>query len=435
MNTDFPFTASFGLADTRENCVASSQDVYQRLLLKHEDENYGVLKFDTFAVVALKRKGVLDMEKIKELIRVFRPNRDGSLNMLDFVRSVDSVYKELRLLRATVASSSKIDKALESIMNVFFYAIMVVIILSQIGFDPLTLFLSLSSVILAFAFIIGSASAKYFDVSSSRNALFLTCTSRLFNVFLTLLPKRYKGLLLILVQRPYGVGDRINISNTEVDSGWGGAQGWIVDNVTLFTTTLVLAGTNERATISNGALAKSRIINGARSPKALLFVTLKIGLDVPYQKIEIFKSAVEKFVKARPREWLSLAGFRVSGIFAEQNYVEYSIILQHREKWQNMVLLLDSRHTIHCFCLELSKKMNMRYHSPPLPVDLKMIGTGGTGTIPAQFQFNNSSGEGDSAADKHEEKADNHDTSLTLSPKSSGDFDEWNSVAALFEPK
>lgn len=224
------------------------------------------------------------------------------------------------------------------------------------------------------------------------------------------------------------------MSNTEVDSGWGGSQGWIVHNVTLFTTTIVLAGTNEKATISNGALAKSRIINGARSPKALLYVTLKIGLDVPYQKIEIFKSAVEKFVKARPREWLSLVGFRVSGIFAEQNYVEYSIVLQHREKWQNMVPLLDSRHTIHCFCLELSKKMKMRYHSPSLPVDLKMVGTGGTGTVPAQLQFNNSSGGGDSAADKHEEKSENYDTSLTLSPRSD-DYDEWNSVAALFEPK
>lgn len=47
------------------------------------------------------------------------------------------------------------------------------IILSQLGFDPFALFLSMSSIILAFAFMIGSASAKYFE-----------------------------GLLFILVQRP-----------------------------------------------------------------------------------------------------------------------------------------------------------------------------------------------------------------------------------------
>jgi hypothetical protein len=193
MNTDFPFSASFGLADTRENCVASAQDVYQRLLRKHEDDNYGVLNFDTFAVVALNRKGVLDTEKIKELIRLFRPNRDGSLNMLDFVRSVDAVYKELRLLRATIASSSKIDKALESIINILFYAITVTIILSQTGFDPLTLFLSLSSIILAFAFMIGSASAKYFDVRCFPICLgFRLPFPAFLNAFLTLLSTRYR---------------------------------------------------------------------------------------------------------------------------------------------------------------------------------------------------------------------------------------------------
>jgi hypothetical protein len=37
------------------------------------------------------------------------------------------------------------------------------IILSQLGFDPLALFLSVSGVVLAFAFMIGSASSKYFE--------------------------------------------------------------------------------------------------------------------------------------------------------------------------------------------------------------------------------------------------------------------------------
>jgi hypothetical protein len=78
------------------------------------------------------------------------------------------------------------------------------------------------------------------------------------------------------------------------------------------------AATNERATISNGSLAKSRIINGGRSPKAVLYFLLKFGLDVPYERIEVFKSAVEKFVKARPREWLSLLGFRATRVEADQ---------------------------------------------------------------------------------------------------------------------
>jgi hypothetical protein len=210
MDTDFPFSPAFGVADTRETCIASSQDVFLRLLMK-TPESDGVLPFETMARTAYQKDGELDYGKIKSLIRVFRPDRDGSLSLLDFARSVDAVYKELRLLRATIAASSKIDIALENLFNVLFYGVVCFVILSQLGFDPLALFLSLSSIILAFAFMISSASSKYFE-----------------------------GLLFILVQRPFSIGDRINVSSPESEASGSGAQGWIVENVTLFATSVVL---------------------------------------------------------------------------------------------------------------------------------------------------------------------------------------------------
>jgi hypothetical protein len=50
-----------------------------------------------------------------------RPDREGDLSKLDFVKSVDTIYKEMRLLRASIASSSRVDKAFEAIVNTFFY--------------------------------------------------------------------------------------------------------------------------------------------------------------------------------------------------------------------------------------------------------------------------------------------------------------------------
>ena len=81
-----------------------------------------------------------------------------------------------------VTNSSKIDKSFETILNWIFYAVAFTIILSQLGFSPMALFLSISGVILAFAFMIGSASSKYFE-----------------------------GLLFILVRRPYAIGDGIHV--------------------------------------------------------------------------------------------------------------------------------------------------------------------------------------------------------------------------------
>lgn len=44
-----------------------------------------------------------------------------------------------------------------------------------------------------------------------------------------------------------------------------------------------------------------------------------------------------------------------------------------REAWQNVVTVLESKSQVASFCLELSKKLDMRFVSPPLPVDLALV--------------------------------------------------------------
>ena len=99
MDTDFPFGGAFGAADTREACISCSQELYDRLLLR-ENGITGALHFNTIALIAMDRDSDLDTEKTKDLIRIFRPDRDGTVTLVDFVKSIDNVYKELRLLRA-----------------------------------------------------------------------------------------------------------------------------------------------------------------------------------------------------------------------------------------------------------------------------------------------------------------------------------------------
>lgn len=132
IRNDYPFSYGFGLADSREACIDSAQDVYNRLLLSSiQDER--MLQFETLALCALHENGTIDQAKAKDLIRVFRPDRNGCLSILDFVKSVDSVYKEFRLLQASIENSSQIDRAFENIVNVIFYTVVVTIVMSQLG--------------------------------------------------------------------------------------------------------------------------------------------------------------------------------------------------------------------------------------------------------------------------------------------------------------
>jgi hypothetical protein len=99
LNTPFYFSASFGVSDTREKCIQSAQELYWRLLLNDPSQSH--LTFETLALLGLKSDGTLDQAKLKDLIRLFRPERDGSLSLVDFVKSIDAVYKEIRMLRAS----------------------------------------------------------------------------------------------------------------------------------------------------------------------------------------------------------------------------------------------------------------------------------------------------------------------------------------------
>jgi hypothetical protein len=116
MDNPFVFCAAFGLADTRENCIESSQDVYRRLLIRTTDSV--MMSFETIAVLAVQGDGTIDQNKLKDLVRIFRPDRDGNLSLLDFVKSIDTVYKAMRLLRASIKNSMKIDHSFEVIINV-----------------------------------------------------------------------------------------------------------------------------------------------------------------------------------------------------------------------------------------------------------------------------------------------------------------------------
>ena len=84
LQSEFPFSYAFGKADTRDHCIESSQNLYLHLLELSPDETF---HFNILGSIALQPDGSLDHEKLKSLIKVFRPDRDGILSLNDFVKS------------------------------------------------------------------------------------------------------------------------------------------------------------------------------------------------------------------------------------------------------------------------------------------------------------------------------------------------------------
>jgi hypothetical protein len=83
---EYPFSVSFGAVRTRKDCVTSAQMLFERLM---GDAPGSFLDFETLCLITRDRKGEIDRATVKEMIQVFRPNRNGQLSKLDFVKSVD----------------------------------------------------------------------------------------------------------------------------------------------------------------------------------------------------------------------------------------------------------------------------------------------------------------------------------------------------------
>ncbi|KAL3903321.1 MAG: hypothetical protein SGARI_005432 [Bacillariaceae sp.] len=274
------------------------------------------------------------------MIKIFCPSRQGKITKIDFVRSIDSVYKTLRLLLANISNSSQIDQAYARLVNVVFYVLSGFVILAALGVDINSLFLGLSGLLVSFAFMIGTASSKYLE-----------------------------GILLILVRKPFDIAATADVDNNGPPSG-----GWIVEKVDLFTTTVRLATTREYTTFANGSLADSRIINLKRSDKANVFFYLKFTINTSKQQLRIFRRRIVQFVEERPREWIKLNAFRVLHVQTEMQYIEFILNLQHREPWQNYNTVQNSKSDVFMFALDLQKELKMKYTAPRMPVDLHGLG-------------------------------------------------------------
>lgn len=79
------------------------------------------------------------------------------------------------------------------------------------------------------------------------------------------------------------------------------------------------------------------------------------------------------------------------------HHIVFSLSPKHRESWQNIGAILNSKAEVTSFTLEVGKQLGMHYNAPPLPVTLKMSqdtdqsfapveGTTGTDDLRAMFQ-------------------------------------------------
>jgi hypothetical protein len=136
-------------------------------------------------------------------------------------------------------------------------------------------------------------------------------------------------------------------------------------DITLFSTTLRLAANNEVATLSNGAIAGTRVTNCGRSKNAVVSIIMKLHISLHEgQNAHKFKDAVENYISDNPAVWDSLVYFRCEDINSDDEYVLYHLAVRSRHSWQVAARVLSERGRLHQFCTDLSKQMQVNFDSP-----------------------------------------------------------------------
>eukprot|EP00970_Alexandrium_tamarense_P009980 scaffold1976_cov187-Alexandrium_tamarense.AAC.9 len=290
LDDSHPFGLSFGPAFTRETCIKSSKSLYKRLLGFNPDSP--VLHFDVIGVLAYDAEGNFDEQKAKGLVRLFRPDKLLLVNQ---------------------------SHVLENIFNSVYFFFLGLVILSILHMSPWTLLMSLSTVMVSFAFALGPSAAKLIE-----------------------------GMMMIAIRRPFDLGDRISIGDAgdkpgEEDPGY--RDTWIVEDCNLFTTTLRLTRTNELSSVNNGSLANCKIVNHGRSLNACVNLVLPMRIEVTHEQVQIVKSAIDQYVRDNPR------------VDPNIELIAYGIRVQHVKSWQDMLPILQARGDLQKFCTEIMMKL------------------------------------------------------------------------------
>lgn len=141
---------------------------------------------------------------------------------------------------------------------------------------------------------------------------------------------------------------------------------WIVEDISITSTTLRFGTSNEIVTIANSSLADARITNCYRSEKAtiVIFFNFHISCHVGGKTIQMFREGIEEHIRENPNTWDSLFYLRCESIDSNKELAVYKLSVRHAQTWQVHNRILYDRGELFQYAIALSFKLHINYDVP-----------------------------------------------------------------------
>jgi hypothetical protein len=302
---------------------------------------------------------VMGVDSMEWAMEMLDPNGDGVVGPEEFIASFTSCFAELNELQAALEGHGGTETALAWLADSFFVVLLALALCVVLDLNLQAVLIPFGTVLVSASFAIGPAVAQ---VMSS--------------------------LLLVLVTRPFDVGDRITASGL-----FGGEEFLLVEKISVLTTSLKRVN-NKVVIVPNHMLGAMHIENFKRSPPAVVKLEVTISAEADKATLEKLREGLMAFVRAHPTHWKPDIVFRI--IRHQQRGVELAVIaFSHRkstrchptparatnhqtphpipcqlDKWQEVPQCYHEVYRLNLCLLELLQTHKVLYRAPDMRVEM-----------------------------------------------------------------
>ena len=270
---------------------------------------------------------------VQRIFARFDSDGNGEVSRDEFIRGFEQLHVELRTLKASINGEAS-AAALSLLADVAFYVLFAIIVIVVFEFSLSAVIVPAGTVLVSASFAIGPTVAAI--VSS---------------------------LILVLVTRPFDVGDRVTASGL-----YGGEEMLLVRRINVMTTEFLLP-TSKSVCVPNALLATMSIENFRRSPPAVVRLTVLVARSTTAAQLEAVRQRVDAHRASEPLSWArSGIALRIGGL--QQQSLILLLFSASRLSWQDIPRISPASFRLWLAYLAALDGEGVDYIAPPVSVRL-----------------------------------------------------------------
>ncbi|KAI3645751.1 hypothetical protein MP228_008679 [Amoeboaphelidium protococcarum] len=257
------------------------------------------LAADNVDLSSMEREIIQKQQSVQQIVRLFLLSKSdkGKFTQRDFRQLLIKIYRERGRLVASLSGMKSLIRKVDDFLTIVLCFLLVMGTLSIFGVNAYSVFVSISSVMVSFAFLFGSTAKQAFE-----------------------------GIILMFLVHPYDVGDRI----------WVSGQNYVVTRVNILST-VVERWDGQLIYLPNSKLALLDISNIRRAKPQYEQYALRVTYTTPLEKLQELQKKLQAFVKSESTHFQEGVSFSIDN-FTDMEGMVVKLTYAHRTNYQNFDL-------------------------------------------------------------------------------------------------